>query len=144
MAVHAEDDDGEYADLFQSSGEEYRSEDDVYVDDDEEEDDDDGELKVSSAIAADAQQRTSSKKKRRGNTKSSAADSGRYADEVGAEEDDDDDPDREALLQSCVKSKCEQCELELGWVHFIYWWLKLLAPDANVHSLRGIYWFGAL
>ena len=41
MAVHAEDDDGEYADLFQSSGEEYRSEDDVYVDDDEEEDDDD-------------------------------------------------------------------------------------------------------
>ena len=52
-------DDGEYADLFESSGEEYRSDEDIYADD---EDNFGSELRVSSAIAADMKHKLSENK----------------------------------------------------------------------------------
>ena len=109
--------DGEYADLFQSSGEEFRSDDDVYVDDeDDDEDDDDqsGELRVSSAIAADL---TRSEKKRRSASSSRKKSSpGVYRDDPSDEEnphdriDVDDDHDREALLQNYINQKLNEEE----------------------------------
>eukprot|EP00750_Incisomonas_marina_P026165 INCI5878.1.p2 GENE.INCI5878.1~~INCI5878.1.p2 ORF type:complete len:486 (-),score=133.07 INCI5878.1:2240-3607(-) len=130
-----DDGDGEYADLFQSSGEEFRSDEEIYTDSDSENDntDDDGEyddfdgggeLRVSSAIAADVHAQrssssSSSSKRRRSRRKAKVKGDLKKADGAGQStdampekytddfsgDDAEDDPHREAMLQSYIDQR---------------------------------------